>query len=267
MVLTRCFDYISAQTSGTTVTFMIIEGRVLTVASVGDSRCILESAEGEIYYLSADHRLECSVEERERITASGGEVGRLNTGGGTECPLSASGTSPLASLLTALSATPKMSSLSLSPSIIAKSSMLPETALSSCGTLWKLQAEQASDVFGTLTHKIQLLKKQIQADRVVSVREKLEENRKNLEGHVSLFLSVATSRNDVSVMEANGQGKMLSSRIKTPPCKFSGFAQGSGDKDYTIIHEVVFSTSVNFPHIDKIPPYTTWIFLDRFDSV
>ncbi|XP_028118827.1 probable protein phosphatase 2C 12 [Camellia sinensis] len=73
-----------AQTSGTTVTFMIIEGWVLTVASVGDSRCILESAEGEIYYLSADHRLECSVEERERITASGGEVGRLNTGGGTE---------------------------------------------------------------------------------------------------------------------------------------------------------------------------------------
>ncbi|GFS33221.1 protein phosphatase 2C family protein [Actinidia rufa] len=73
-----------AQTSGTTVTFMIIEGWVITVASVGDSRCILESAEGEIYYLSADHRLECNVEERERITASGGEVGRLNTGGGTE---------------------------------------------------------------------------------------------------------------------------------------------------------------------------------------
>ncbi|XP_051150959.1 probable protein phosphatase 2C 12 isoform X2 [Andrographis paniculata] len=73
-----------AQTSGTTATFVIIEGWVLTVASVGDSRCVLESAEGDIYYLSADHRLECSEEERERITSSGGEVGRLNTGGGTE---------------------------------------------------------------------------------------------------------------------------------------------------------------------------------------
>lgn len=73
-----------AQTSGTTVTFVIIEGLVVTVASVGDSRCILESAEGGIYYLSADHRLECNEEERERITASGGEVGRLNTGGGTQ---------------------------------------------------------------------------------------------------------------------------------------------------------------------------------------
>lgn len=57
------FVVIPAQTSGTTVTFMIIEGWVLTVASVGDSRCTLESAEGGIYYLSADHRLECNEEE------------------------------------------------------------------------------------------------------------------------------------------------------------------------------------------------------------
>ena len=51
------------QTSGTTVTFMIVEGWVLTVASVGDSRCILEPSEGGIFYLSADHRLESNEEE------------------------------------------------------------------------------------------------------------------------------------------------------------------------------------------------------------
>ncbi|KAF6144031.1 hypothetical protein GIB67_017639 [Kingdonia uniflora] len=73
-----------AQTSGTTVTFAIVDGWVITVASVGDSRCVLESAEGSVYSLSADHRLEENEEERERITASGGEVGRLNTGGGAE---------------------------------------------------------------------------------------------------------------------------------------------------------------------------------------
>nr|XP_043615599.1 probable protein phosphatase 2C 12 isoform X2 [Erigeron canadensis] len=71
------------QSSGTTVTFVILEGSVVTVASVGDSRCILESADGSLYYLSADHRLDCS-EEEERVTASGGEVGRLNAGGGTQ---------------------------------------------------------------------------------------------------------------------------------------------------------------------------------------
>ncbi|KAF8377530.1 hypothetical protein HHK36_030912 [Tetracentron sinense] len=73
-----------AHTSGTTVTFVVIDGWVITVGSVGDSCCILESAEGIVYYLSADHRLESNEEERERITASGGEVGRLNAGGGTE---------------------------------------------------------------------------------------------------------------------------------------------------------------------------------------
>lgn len=69
--------------SGTTVTFVIIDGCIVTVASVGDSLCILESAEGSIYVLSADHRLEANEEEVERVTACGGEVGRLNTGGGT----------------------------------------------------------------------------------------------------------------------------------------------------------------------------------------
>ncbi|KAF3519555.1 hypothetical protein DY000_02058727, partial [Brassica cretica] len=73
-----------ARTSGTTVTFVIVEGWVVSVASVGDSRCILEPAEGGVYHLSADHRLEINEEERDRVTASGGEVGRLNTGGGTE---------------------------------------------------------------------------------------------------------------------------------------------------------------------------------------
>lgn len=53
----------SARTSGTTVTFVIVEGWVVSVASVGDSRCILEPAEGGVYYLSADHRLEINEEE------------------------------------------------------------------------------------------------------------------------------------------------------------------------------------------------------------
>jgi serine/threonine protein phosphatase PrpC len=45
------------------VTLIIIDGWVVTVASVGDSYCILESAEGSIYVLTADHRLEVNKEE------------------------------------------------------------------------------------------------------------------------------------------------------------------------------------------------------------
>ncbi|KAJ6380349.1 hypothetical protein OIU76_016919 [Salix suchowensis] len=54
------------ETSGTTVTFVVIDEWTVTVASVGDSR------------------LEENVAERERVTASGGEVGRLNVFGGNE---------------------------------------------------------------------------------------------------------------------------------------------------------------------------------------
>lgn len=54
---------LAGQLSGTTATFVIIEGFVVTVASVGDSRCILESADGSLHYLSADHRFEDNDEE------------------------------------------------------------------------------------------------------------------------------------------------------------------------------------------------------------
>uniref|UniRef100_A0A0D9W5M3 protein-serine/threonine phosphatase n=1 Tax=Leersia perrieri TaxID=77586 RepID=A0A0D9W5M3_9ORYZ len=72
-----------AHSSGTTVTLVIIDGYVVTVASVGDSRCVLE-AEGSIYNLSADHRFDASEEEVGRVTECGGEVGRLNVVGGAE---------------------------------------------------------------------------------------------------------------------------------------------------------------------------------------
>ncbi|KAF5952129.1 hypothetical protein HYC85_010073 [Camellia sinensis] len=72
------------ETSGTTVTFVVIDGWTVTVASVGDSRCILDTQGGVVSLLTVDHRLEENAEERERVTASGGEVGRLNVFAGNE---------------------------------------------------------------------------------------------------------------------------------------------------------------------------------------
>lgn len=72
------------ETSGTTVTFVVVDRWTVTVASVGDSRCILDTQGGAVSELTVDHRLEENVEERERVTASGGEVGRLSIVGGVE---------------------------------------------------------------------------------------------------------------------------------------------------------------------------------------
>lgn len=72
------------QTSGTTVTFVVVDRWTVTVASVGDSRCILDPQGGEISTLTVDHRLEDNEEERDRVSKSGGEVGRLSIAGGAE---------------------------------------------------------------------------------------------------------------------------------------------------------------------------------------
>jgi len=72
------------EVSGTTATLVVVDGFTVTVASVGDSRCILDTQGGELQLLTVDHRLEENAEERERVTASGGEVGRLNLFGGQE---------------------------------------------------------------------------------------------------------------------------------------------------------------------------------------
>ncbi|GAV88449.1 LOW QUALITY PROTEIN: PP2C domain-containing protein, partial [Cephalotus follicularis] len=73
------------ETSGTTATFVIVDGWTVTVASVGDSRCILDTKGGTVSTLTVDHRLEENVEERQRVTASGGEVGPLRCWPGGLC--------------------------------------------------------------------------------------------------------------------------------------------------------------------------------------
>ncbi|CAA2945536.1 probable phosphatase 2C 15 [Olea europaea subsp. europaea] len=72
------------KTSGTTATLVVVDGWTVTVASVGDSRCILDAHGGGVSVLTVDHRLEENAEERARVTESGGEVGRLSIFGGTE---------------------------------------------------------------------------------------------------------------------------------------------------------------------------------------
>nr|XP_034911831.1 histone-lysine N-methyltransferase EZA1-like isoform X3 [Populus alba] len=123
----------------------------------------------------------------------------------------------------------------------------------------KSDGEPSNNGVGNLTSKMNQLKRQIQAERVVSIKDKVEKNRRKLEADVSQ-LRLATSR---TFMGQNGISKMISLRIGTPLCKYGGFAQGSGDKDVINGHEVAATTGTKLPFVEKIPPYTTWIFLDK----
>lgn len=139
------------------------------------------------------------------------------------------------------------------------------TSKSSDSSSSKLRhGEDSSDTIRTLLdNKIKHLKFEIQAERAVFIRKKLKENRKKLRDDVSRILSLATSRNNVSETGASQKQNMLFLRTEKPLCQISGFSRGSGDKDSLNIQEVFCATSAKLPFIEKIPPYTTWIFLDR----
>ncbi|KAH7422827.1 hypothetical protein KP509_12G027400 [Ceratopteris richardii] len=72
------------ETSGTTATLVIVDRWTVTVAAVGDSRCVLDASDGGIFALSVDHRFEENAEERKRVMECGGEVCRLSLAGGAE---------------------------------------------------------------------------------------------------------------------------------------------------------------------------------------
>ena len=56
-------SHLLGQTSGTTVTFVVVDQWTVTVACVGDSRCILDPRGGVVSALTVDHRLEENEEE------------------------------------------------------------------------------------------------------------------------------------------------------------------------------------------------------------
>ncbi|KAI5078601.1 hypothetical protein GOP47_0006272 [Adiantum capillus-veneris] len=72
------------ETSGTTATLVLVDKWTVTVAAVGDSRCVLDASGGGVFALSVDHRFEENAEERKRVIDCGGEVCRLSLAGGAE---------------------------------------------------------------------------------------------------------------------------------------------------------------------------------------
>ncbi|KAG2330909.1 hypothetical protein Bca52824_002089 [Brassica carinata] len=68
----------------------------------------------------------------------------------------------------------------------------------------------------------------------------------------------------VTPFSSNGgdDSDMFCSRMEKPLCKLNGVPHGVGDRDYIPTKDVV-SGSVRLPSAERIPPYTTWIFLDR----
>ncbi|XP_077240780.1 SET domain-containing protein isoform X2 [Tasmannia lanceolata] len=114
-------------------------------------------------------------------------------------------------------------------------------------------------------------------DSQVKIKEKLESNGENLELHTSQLFASAVSKKDLCSTEQKGTRNMLSCRIESALYKLSGSDPGSGDRENITCQEEVLLSIVlgnnssgkslirliKLPYVEKIPPYTTWIFLNR----
>ncbi|RDX91311.1 Histone-lysine N-methyltransferase EZA1, partial [Mucuna pruriens] len=129
----------------------------------------------------------------------------------------------------------------------------------------KQHGEAAKDAAGrTLKIKIKQLRDQIQAERAQSVKlisvvfpqEKVQTHWKNLEPLLSTVKSVISGRESLRNEETVN---MLSSRINNPLCKFNGFPKGMLEKDRINNVDLSFAKSIRIPHMERLPPYTSWV--------
>ncbi|KAL5210593.1 hypothetical protein ABZP36_006216 [Zizania latifolia] len=130
--------------------------------------------------------------------------------------------------------------------------------------------------------KLTQLKRQVQSSRLASIKERVEANRKALQMHTCALFDVAAAAEAAS-RGAEG-GNALSQRAAEGQRRLVGWdsASGSGERELVHVQEenlaagtLVLSSSgssgsertilqlVKLPVVDKIPPYTTWIFLDK----
>ncbi|KAJ6807670.1 histone-lysine N-methyltransferase EZ3 isoform X2 [Iris pallida] len=152
-------------------------------------------------------------------------------------------------------------------------------ASSSSRSTKRLEEDQPKEKQSNLLASLSHLKKQIQASRSLSVKEKIERNRKDLRVHTARLLESASR----SSLDGSETENSLSYRLGDALCRIGGWEPSkelAAEKEGVNVQEENPSTSsvvfgggngggrsvvrlVKLPYVEKIPPYTTWIFLDR----
>ena len=113
--------------------------------------------------------------------------------------------------------------------------------------------------------------------KLIFLQEKIERNASALETHTHHLCRLAESRRDA--LKINQTENTITFSIKRGVFVHDGLESSSLEKESTNFQEELASsgtlvghsrngksiiTLVKLPFIEKIPPYTTWIFLDRF---
>ncbi|CAI0553484.1 unnamed protein product [Linum tenue] len=127
---------------------------------------------------------------------------------------------------------------------------------------------------------IESLKRHVVDERCVSIKERMEKNRHKLASVTSHLQKLSMERRNSWINLADSSHDLLKKRQDDAIGMHSGIGTSSGDKDSDSHQEdshastaVLLGTSIppgknsvrpiRLPEVRKLPPYTTWIFLDR----
>ncbi|KAJ9562312.1 hypothetical protein OSB04_007472 [Centaurea solstitialis] len=125
---------------------------------------------------------------------------------------------------------------------------------------------------------IDSLKKQVDADRCVYIMKKMEENRIKLAEVTSTHHRLSVERRNLRISGADQTVDLLTKRQKDAIDKQNGVNESNDDSDSSSSQENGHSSAIllgssiavknavrpiKLPEVKKLPPYTTWIFLDR----
>ncbi|XP_057813225.2 histone-lysine N-methyltransferase CLF isoform X2 [Cryptomeria japonica] len=142
------------------------------------------------------------------------------------------------------------------------------------------EGEQINQYVAIVTSTIDQLKTQVQANRSMHVKEKIESNAIQLKACTAYLQSLADTRQVPNAIEKDGNKDMFTLRIESAHCKLSDSDHMLGDKENVNCQEegssasstIIYASSsgcksivraIKLPFVERIPPYTTWIFLDR----
>nr|XP_029122773.1 histone-lysine N-methyltransferase CLF isoform X3 [Elaeis guineensis] len=127
---------------------------------------------------------------------------------------------------------------------------------------------------------IDSLMKQVVADRYIYIKERMEENKQKLSSIMQHIGNLSKFRRDTTSNNANIDVNLLTKRQDDALCMLSSLELSGGEKDSSSCQEessyassiVLIGTNyggkstvrpIKLPEVLKLPPYTTWIFLDR----
>ncbi|GLU20041.1 hypothetical protein SLE2022_362580 [Rubroshorea leprosula] len=161
-----------------------------------------------------------------------------------------------------------MAAAKSSPSVSATGSEPPKDSS-------MIQRQENAPTAPEILSSIDSLKKKVTAKRCISVQKRLEENGQKLLGITNHIYKLSMERRS-SWNNVDNAVDLLTKRQKDAIGMQNGIETSSGDKDSHNPFEhstaVLMGSSipvknavrpVKLPEVKKLPPYTTWIFLDR----